>query len=517
MFSGLKSNAGIILVLLISCIFAINLGGQDLSLDEPDTIAVARTIGTYGIPSAWDGLAFIDVEHNFTRIGETFVWTWHPWLQHYITYATLSILGNNVDIGLLRLPFALFGIATVLFSYLLAKRVYKNNLTALFVAIGLVSTLTFFLHVRQIRYYAPTAFFSTVVAYYFICLVQDRRFSKLDELLYAISFTMLFLSNYVAWFSSAVLLIGLSVLKKRHRVLSVSGIVCTIAVLWYIYFRPYSGDVSLFTTTVTETIHRVISYVLYTNHHVFSALMLVASAIIAVSKRNVVVLALGTWIVVKIGTYSIFQSAQGRYLVDVIPVVLVFGGYVYDWLISKNKTWLAVGVFLTLVTTNLFSEAVNITNASRQSIQFKHNAYVVELTKSYESPMKQIGTLLSNSYQPGDLFWSNRYPYNIYLASGVPPLYSNCQFAHEAPEQSTDVNNLKWIILFDTTTDDLDTHCMADLLQSEIHHNFRKVSLDLLPNTVHVNDVDVVIRRFPPRPVKSGDITILERVETNSE
>jgi len=90
-----KRHLALILVFVLSTIILLtNLNGQDFSLDEPDTVAVARTIGEFGYPSAWDGRALIDVEGNFTQIGNRYVWTWHPWLQHYLAYFGLHVFGK---------------------------------------------------------------------------------------------------------------------------------------------------------------------------------------------------------------------------------------------------------------------------------------------------------------------------------------------------------------------------------------------------------------------------------------
>src|SRR5437868_12323859 len=114
-----KQNYIIVLLLIIFsfCFFTINLGGQGYSLDEPDTVGIARTILTFGYPSPGDGRnIFSGAPNEYSEIHGMYFWTWHPWLQFYLISPMYAFFGNNI--GMLRIPFVIFGALTVGLLYI---------------------------------------------------------------------------------------------------------------------------------------------------------------------------------------------------------------------------------------------------------------------------------------------------------------------------------------------------------------------------------------------------------------
>src|SRR6266480_186449 len=107
-----------LIILLASIVILTNLGGQGYSLNEPQTVAVARTILKFGYPSAWDGKVNLTGASNrdYTVINGMYFWTWHPWLQFYLVAPFYFFFGGSV--AMLRFPFALLGVLTVAAFYL---------------------------------------------------------------------------------------------------------------------------------------------------------------------------------------------------------------------------------------------------------------------------------------------------------------------------------------------------------------------------------------------------------------
>ena len=501
-----KRHLALILVFVLSTIILLtNLNGQDFSLDEPDTVAVARTIGEFGYPSAWDGRALIDVEGNFTQIGNRYVWTWHPWLQHYLAYFGLHVFGKAP--GDIRLIFAFFGVMTVLMTYHIAHALFKSRLVALLVSVQLIFCLPFFLYIRQIRYYSPSAFFSVVTFYFFVKIDRQKNLSIKEKVGFLLSYILLFLSNYIIWVSSAVLIAGKLVLSRQWKLLGAVFAISICAGIWFFIFRPYSGNAGLFVVQPIEVYHRVITYLHYINNVVLPAIV-VAIGLIATKRSELRIFLI--WIGVKVFMYGTFQSAQGRYIVDIIPIVIILAGFVYQQLLKKQQLFLVTLIFLISAFTNVFSLALYPHEWKLRNVQFWPRAYFYELTGSYQSPMPQLGSYLKAQARPGDLFLSNEYRWYLYLYSDVPHASTLCKDNHLAgPAGTADISKVRWIIMFRYNTrliQDVKNLCEGDKLTG-----FKKIPMTFSSRTVRINDPDIVNRAFPPIPLRSDDIEIYEK------
>jgi hypothetical protein len=128
-----------------------NLGSDYLWEDEGDTAALASNILKFGVPTAWDGAAFLDSDHG-ARLNRDLVMVMHPWVQYYLTAASFLVFGQNTFAA--RFPFALASWMSILFVYFFLWRVTESRLTAFSAAALLVLSVQFLLYARQCRYCA---------------------------------------------------------------------------------------------------------------------------------------------------------------------------------------------------------------------------------------------------------------------------------------------------------------------------------------------------------------------------
>jgi hypothetical protein len=128
-----------------------NLGSDYLWEDEGDTAALASNILKFGVPTAWDGAAFLDSDHG-ARLNRDLVMVTHPWVQYYLTAASFLVFGQNTFAA--RFPFALASWMSILFVYFFLWRVTESRLTAFSAAALLVLSVQFLLYARQCRYCA---------------------------------------------------------------------------------------------------------------------------------------------------------------------------------------------------------------------------------------------------------------------------------------------------------------------------------------------------------------------------
>lgn len=139
-----------------------SLGNGMLWQDEAQTALLARTTLANGVPIAFDGPNSISEEFG-DDYGAHHLWKWHMWLPFYLLAVFFKLFGESTFVA--RLPFALFGVATVVVSLLYARSIYQDWKTALLSSLLLLSCIPFELLSRQCRYYSPCMFFSLLMLY----------------------------------------------------------------------------------------------------------------------------------------------------------------------------------------------------------------------------------------------------------------------------------------------------------------------------------------------------------------
>jgi hypothetical protein len=491
----------ICIAILASMVFLTNLGGQEYSLDEPDTVAVAKNISMYGFPSAWDGKGFIFGTNGdeVSKINGYYIWTWHPWLQHYVAFAGMPLFGKSV--GQLRILFALFGMGTVLVVFGIAQYLYKNKLIAFFLSLQLIFLLPFFLYIRQIRYYSLSAFFSVVI-FWLLLKVYHREWNWYLTVLLSMAMFFLFMSNYIVWASSLVPLLLLGILKKNKAVLFVCGAIIIVAIGWLSFFKPVGGNIFSQSSKVVGTFINLLKYLSYLNQYILPLIFLVP--VVFMKQMRGYVLLFSLWIGTKLLFYSFFQIPHGRYLVDLFPIIILLYGMVYKIVLQKKQYLLFV----------IFLFGALFLPISRNWTK----AYAIELTSHYASAIPQVGKYLKSKYQPGDLFWSNAYFWSIYDYSGVPPVSVLCDKKTnqlQGPVPVTKKESVRWFIFFQhddrLVTDVSKISCFGKEWQEKLAKEYTKKVFPLDKNTYVINDPDIVNRSFPPTHVLHDTIIIYER------
>jgi hypothetical protein len=148
----LRSHWPFAIVAVIGAIFIFtNLGSDYLWEDEGDTAALASNILKFGVPTAWDGAAFLDSDHG-ARLNRDLVMVTHPWVQYYLTAASFLIFGQNTFAA--RFPFALASWMSILLVYLFLWRLLRDRWTAFSAVALLVFSVQFLLYAKQCRYCA---------------------------------------------------------------------------------------------------------------------------------------------------------------------------------------------------------------------------------------------------------------------------------------------------------------------------------------------------------------------------
>ncbi len=107
------------------------LGQRAMWQDEAQTAVLSRTVLEFGVPRGSDGRNFFSQELG-AEYGNGYLWRWHTWLPFYVTAGFFRVLGATTLAA--RLPFALFGIATVVLLYRYAESISGDRRVAVIAA-----------------------------------------------------------------------------------------------------------------------------------------------------------------------------------------------------------------------------------------------------------------------------------------------------------------------------------------------------------------------------------------------
>jgi hypothetical protein len=194
-----------------------NLGNQYLWEDEAQTALVSQTILTQGVPRGYDGKNFFSQE-NGAEYGDNYIWRWHTWLPFYVLAGFYKIFGVSTFVS--RLPFALFGVGTVVATYFFARAFWPDTRIPAIASVLLAISVPFLLLCRQCRYYSMTMFFCMLSLHAYVALLHGKKYAAV--MLFVTS-TLLFhsLHIYVVVLFAAMLLHAILLHRDRLKLLLV--------------------------------------------------------------------------------------------------------------------------------------------------------------------------------------------------------------------------------------------------------------------------------------------------------
>lgn len=517
-----KKNLPLYLIILIaSLVFLTNLGGQPYSLDEPHTVVIGRTILTHGFPSLWDGRAFLTTVdgRDFTLINGHYFWTWHPWLQFYLIAPFYYLFENSI--AMMRFPFALLGVITVAVFYQVTQELFKRKWLSILLSLQLIFLVPYFLYVRQVRYYGPSAFFSILIFWTLLRLFKNK-FDNKTLIIFSLASLLLLATNYLTWLSCMAIFLPFALWKRKKSIFIIFIIEAILLFMWFHFFTPFGGSPQ--TAYISEgsstLILKIVKYISYINSY-FLPIIIFPAAIFAAWKLRMLpfLWIILLWIVIKIILYALLLDVQGRYLTDLAPICLLLLGFIYYYL-WKQKQYVVIGLLIFVTTvTNILSliPAYLIPNQDRH-FRFIPNEIKAELIGVYEPASHQVGNYLSKKAKPNDIFWTNNYKWDIYLVSDVIPITSYCDTKTNrfiGPQIVTKPEEVRWFIFFQYDTrlkQSLTTvPCMGPQWQKVLEKEYTKKIFPLKQNTYNVNDPDIYNRLFPPNRILQDTVIIYEK------
>jgi len=384
--------------LLAALLVLPNLGNQYLWQDEAQTALVADTIRSHGVPRGSDGRNFFSQELG-KEYGEGLLWRWHTWLSFYAVAGSFAALGKSTFAA--RLPFALFGIASVALAGLAARRLWRRPHAAVAAAAMLALSVPFLIFSRQCRYYTMCAFFTLWGVHAYAGLRRGARRPALA--LFAAAF-LLFHTHYVYVATLFAALLVHAALLERERLAptaTVAAAVAAVNVPWIVWFagvRPGGGGYLASVLDVGKAAAFTAGYAELVFAHLFDARLLAIVPAVAVWDRvreghwpgvsrdtasGVALLALLV-AVTAVGLAVLSPLLFYRYLAPLAPLLALVAGLLVGTLARRSLVAGGLALVLWLAPGSLV-------------------AYTHELRHDFDGPIEGIVEFLRARADPDDL------------------------------------------------------------------------------------------------------------------
>ncbi|MBC2717245.1 MAG: phospholipid carrier-dependent glycosyltransferase [Desulfobacteraceae bacterium] len=395
-----KEYAFLILLLCCSSFFLhANLGNQYLWQDEAETALLSRTILEHGVPLGYDGKNYFSQYPEKDR-GKNYIWRYHPWFPFYLLSAFFYIFGINTFFA--RLPFALFGIATIILTYYFTKTLFKDKRVAGVAAFLLTVSVPFLILSRQCRYYSPTMFFSVLGLYSFINVLEGK---KKASVVFVISSTLLFHCNYVSYAALISTFFFYTLLLHRNNlraVLLLLAIIILVNFPWIIWFAGSQfntneiDNTSVFNFAKFLKLNRV--YISHVMKYLFHPFLLLCPIFIVgyrwkksepIFSKDIFawksLLLLVLFIFINLQILSIVAPLPFfRYLAPVIPVVYIIIAVIVVSMVNVHVVF-GIGIIVILIYMGTLHK------------------FIYEITHDYDGPIEGIVKFLKQNGNKDDL------------------------------------------------------------------------------------------------------------------
>lgn len=212
---SMKHDKFLFIIILVGAALALpNLGDRVITGDEAYTVLQGKTVVEHGYPYAFYKNIEILPKATYYFFGAP-LFNWTPWLESYITAAALLVAG--LDGFWLRLPFVLFGIATVVLFYLFVQKMTKDRFIVVVSTLLLLTSVTFLLHVRQARWYSLSAFFALATWFAYWSLLREGKSWLWLAGAAALLFHSMLFTFFAVMFSIGVHYISFEILFERNK------------------------------------------------------------------------------------------------------------------------------------------------------------------------------------------------------------------------------------------------------------------------------------------------------------
>jgi 4-amino-4-deoxy-L-arabinose transferase-like glycosyltransferase len=444
-----RSSVWIGLILATAALLLLSsLDNGRLWQDEAETAVLGRNTLQFGYPKVDDGINRINPWVQSTAQGEA--WSYHTWLSFYWAAASFAVFGMGTWSA--RFPFALLGLLTIYLFYRWVDRWYKNRPLAILCAALLTASVPFLLHMRQCRYYAPTAFFSLWTSWAYWRFLNKKRWAGAELFL---SLLLLFHSNHGVFIPSVLALTAHALFEPqlRQRWRSLALILSALALLTIPFFFFLKAGQHHSAFTLIDYWHHAQFYFRQINKYLLPMTLWIPLAFLFVKQKTAcsggpgpdrstvrltaLILSVNLLFVMLFPTQRHF-----RYLVHLIPWILLMHALLLRALYRRNRFAALLAGFLLIATnwhyaipSRLLTRLPILTRGpiTQEPLRIWAWDYLGELTHRYRGPVDGIVEYLERHAATGETV---KIPYEdnslvFYTRLKVERLYSVDEFTNE--------------------------------------------------------------------------------------
>ena len=470
----------LILIMVAACVLILaNLGNIYLWQDEAQTALISKTILAHGVPLGADGVNFFSQEQG-KEYGPHYIWRWHTWLPFYVLALFFKLFGTSNFVC--RLPFALFGIATIFMTYLLGVRLWTNRRAAMLGAILLLLSVPFLLLARQCRYYAPMAFFSIAGLYAYAAMLEGR---KRSATWLVVSSVLLFHTHYVSYAALMTAVVGHALIFRRDllRATLISSAVSAVLVSpWVIWLSslPYvgmqTGHVYDFETKFAFLVRGTMHIVRY----VFPSAMLILAAVLYALRRR------GWQIAAEPGTIA--RDGLGLLCLFIASTILCVG-IIMPFVFFRS--FAAVIPVCCLIMGLILESGAKVSPIVGLAILFlfgqwtRMPQYLYEIRHDYDGPIEGIVQYLKEQSRPDDIVLATHEDLPIKWYTGLRVIGAL------TGESLADATRARWVIFRRYECDGREGEVFSSLTDKTIRiENYDEIVLDGYPDIMWENRED---------------------------
>ena len=417
-----------------------NLGSTTLWDDEAQTAIIAQNYLKTGHLTGWDGRNLYWYRNGTVLNKDLNII--NPPLQFLAAALSFKVLGSSTFAA--RLPFALFGLLTIVLLYVVIRRELPHLPSmALYAAAFLGICAEYILYARNCRYYALVMLFAVLTFYWY------RRFVEKSGWLITAGLAVSIVSMFYAHFQmAAAFVLALAVmfavfdrkkLSPRHwQMLLAAGILCFLAIVPYsFYFRLWNrpdmqmhidfmhraplllwvyGKAAILTGFAPWGILALTGAGLWIGKFDAAKKSFIARVLFLLSV-NIIVVALTSQ-----QDFTDYHIAQLRYLVVCFPFTAILAAGICHWIEGKVR-WLALLALLAIAGTNCASYLGGSIN---QFSPVLYN-YINEINHPYPTAYESVSRYLKEHAHPGETMYAApeymSYPLQFYIGDF---LYNAC-------------------------------------------------------------------------------------------
>jgi 4-amino-4-deoxy-L-arabinose transferase-like glycosyltransferase len=230
----LKEHGFLVFILLISSILLLaRLGERNLGVDETWAAIHAENILINGYPLVSEGYGF--VEHGTVPSHDS-------WLPFYVTAFSYLLFG--VDAFASRLPFALFGLATIMLFFVVAQYISGKKSISVIATILLAFSNVFYVHARYSRYYTMVMFFVLLLLLSYLKLFESGK--RRYDVLFIAANVLFFYTQIQLWAYAVVSLLfhflAFSRSREMFKRLSGNAAIAMLFMLPWVYYWLFAQE-----------------------------------------------------------------------------------------------------------------------------------------------------------------------------------------------------------------------------------------------------------------------------------